>query len=201
MGYTLSIDPGTVPETLREGLSKDLLAGAMAESVAALMRSHFLARNAAAQPKEGFPKTGYWLKARSSVAWHREESGATVSASGPGLALRLHGGVVTPRSGRALAIPVDPRVATVWPSEAAQRAKTGKKNQPNAVFLWWPKGRRAGILAEREKNGHLHALWVLVAKSVQKPDPGVLPSPADIGAAAEEGAQIVVDSLRRRFAT
>ena len=92
-----------------------------------------------------------------------------------GLALHYEGGTVYPKK-KALAIPIDPSVADIWPSEASGIA-TG-----DGYAMIWPKGSNHGFIKDAETND---LLWLLVPKATIPADKTVLPEEETILSAAE----------------
>ncbi len=149
---------------------------AAARGVSNLLIAHLRDRNRSRPAKtNGMPKSNYYADAARSVTTSLDGSTATVSITKEGINLHLHGGTVRPDNGhKALAIPVDPSVAAMWPSEAG-----GKKNPAHALV--WPKGKSTGRIINREDG---RTLWVLVPQVTIPADPTVLPSHLDLVSAA-----------------
>ena len=167
----------------------EALADAAARGVSNLVVDHLRARNASATRREGFPSTGYWAKAAEATVTDRQGCVARVVVRAPGIRLHRYGGTVRPTSGKSLAIPARAEVAGVWPREFTQQSKSG-------LFLWWPKGRKAGALARREGSGHLTILWWLVGATHHKPDPTVLPNAEQLKTAAFDAALDALDAYK-----
>lgn len=167
----------------------EALADAAARGVSNLVVDHLRARNASASHRAGFPQSGYWAKAAEATVTDRQGCVARVVVRAPGIALHRYGGTVRPTGGKSLAIPARAEVAGVWPREYAQASGSG-------LFLWWPKGRKAGALARREGSGHLTILWWLVGATHHEPDPTVLPPEADMRAAATAAAKEALGAYR-----
>ncbi len=167
----------------------EALADAAARGVSNLVVDHLRARNASASHREGFPQTGYWAKAAEDVTTQRQGCVASIVVHAPGIRLHRYGGTVRPTSGRSLAIPARAEVAGVWPREYSQREGTG-------LFLWWPKGRKAGALARREGSGHLTILWWLVGATHHKADDTVLPDESQLKVAAFDAALDALDAYK-----
>jgi hypothetical protein len=176
-----------IPE-LRAALKRDAgmapaLLDAAGRGVSNLVIRHLRARNARPS-RPGWPKSEYWATAARSVKTDVAGHKAVVSIYAPGILLRLHGGIVRPKAGKkALAIPMRPEVADVWPSEY----------DPKKLFLIARKALGKAWLAQREKNGHITILWRLVRQTRHKADPTVLPTDAALGDAALSAAR---DGLR-----
>lgn len=156
-------------------------AEAAARGLEVCVRRHLRAKDATAAHRPGFPRTGYWEDAAESVAARAEGRRAVVEVDKEGAALHYEGGTVLPRPGKkALAIPIDPRVAGIWPSEAGAIGTGGADDEPYALL--WPKGSDHGFVKDTE-TGDL--LWLLVPKATIKADPSVLPTDAELLDAAE----------------
>ena len=152
------------------------------------MIDHLRARNGATAPnRNGLPKSNYYAKAAQGDSVRSMVAGnvAVVEIGHPGISLHYEGGTVRPRPGkRALAIPVDASVATIWPSEAAGIGTGGADDEPYALV--WPKGSDHGWIKDTETN---ELLWLLVPHARIPADPTVLPSDAEILQAAGDAIQ------------
>ena len=155
-------------------ISANQAAEAARMGVSELVREHLRGRNAATPPKPGFRKSDYWADAADSVTSEVRGSTATVTVEQEGAALHYYGGTVYPRK-KALAIPIDPSVAGIWPSEASALT--------DHIAMFWPKNSSHGFLKDSE-TGDL--LWLLVSKATIKADPSVLPTDGEILDAAAE---------------
>lgn len=151
------------------------LAEAAARGLEVCVRRHLRAKDLTASHRPGFPRSGYYADAARDVEASVEGTLAAVEASKEGLALHYEGGTVYPRK-KALAIPVDPSVADIWPSEANALA-TG-----DGYALVWPRGSDHGFIKDAETND---LLWLLVPKATIKADPTVFPTDAELLDAAE----------------
>lgn len=177
-------------DALRRRLAPpEKLADAAARGVSNLVVDHLRARNGSASHREGFPSTGYWAKAAEATVAERQGCVARVVVRAPGIALHYKGGTVRPTGGKSLAIPARAEVAGVWPREYSQASGSG-------LFLWWPKGRKAGALARREGSGHLTILWWLVGATHHRADESVLPSESRLREAATDAALSALDAYK-----
>ena len=132
--------------------------------------------------RNGLPKSNYYAKAADSVTTVVSGSEAEVQIREPGIALHWKGGTVRPKPGKkALAIPVDPTVATIWPSEAGDIATGGSDDEPYRLI--WPKGSDHGWIKDTETND---LLWLLVPKVTIPANPETLPTVAEMGESAEK---------------
>ena len=97
---------------------KDTLgAAARGISKAVIRRLRERNRHTAAN-RNGLPKSNYYAQASDSLTTVVSGTEAEVQIRQPGIALHWKGGTVRPKPGKkALAIPVDPAVAGIWPSE------------------------------------------------------------------------------------
>ena len=149
---------------------------------------HLQNRNARPS-RPGWPKSNYWDKAANSVRIAAQQNRATITIGNkdtPGLGLRYYGGVVRPKAGKkALAIPMRPEVADIWPREYDQKK----------LFLLVRKALGKAWLAKREKNGHLTILWRLVRQTRHQADPSVLPTDAALADAVEKAVRNALRGL------
>lgn len=169
------------PEDVRDAMPPDReLLDAAARGMVVCVRRHLREKNDRTPPKNGFPKSNYYAEAASTARAAVADGVAVVEVGpddpngpGSGIALHYYGGTVYPKK-KALAIPVDPVVAGIWPSEAA-----GEGADTSMV---WPKGSSHGFIKDNE-TGDL--LWLLVPKATIPADPDVLPTDDEILTAAE----------------
>jgi len=174
-------DPEAAFKAMRE-------AAARAMSVA-LIR-HFREKNRTPNAK-GFKRSNYWSQAAESVTSRVEGDAAVAEVRKEGVRLRLLGGTVRPKAGkRALAIPADPSVAGIWPSEY------GGKRGGVKTFLLWRKGENRGFIGTAVKGQkEPKVLWWLVSKTQHKPDPTALPEMSAMVAAVERACRGVLRTL------
>ena len=173
----------TLPaETLVPDL--ETAAGITAFALEDCVREHLRRKNNGTQQRDGFPKTNYYAKASNDVTGTSSGAVATVTVGGvPGIALHYYGGTVLPKPGKkALAIPISPTVAGIWPSEASGFA-TGGSDDEGLYAMIWPKGSDHGFIKDTE-TGDL--LWKLVPKATIPADPTVLPTDDEMLGAANE---------------
>ena len=153
-----------------------IAAQAAARGVEVLVIDHLREKNRSTAPsKFGLPKSNYYAEAAENVEAETDERVARVEVDYPGIALHYEGGTVYPKK-KALAIPIDPSVATIWPSEANGIA-TG-----DGYTMFWPKNSSHGFIKDAETNT---LLWLLVPKADIPADPTVLPTDESILSAAE----------------
>lgn len=149
--------------------------------VADLVIKHLRKKNGETKPSPfGLPKSNYYDEASDTV--QTETSGNTFvvsvgtdstdrNAPGLGIALHYHGGTVYPTGGKkALAMPINPAVARIWPSEYSQSHKLFKTP--------------AGALGDAETG---EILYILLPKATIPADPTVLPTDEKIADAATLG--------------
>lgn len=152
-------------------------------AVAALsnaLRKNFRAKNRTANAK-GFPRSYFWQDAAESVTSSVAGNAIVATVRKEGVRLRWQGGVVRPKAGKkAIAIPKDPSVADMWPSEYS-----------GALALIWPKASSHGWLKD-EESGEL--LWLLVGQTAHKADPSVIPSDDALRTAIVTAAQAALEA-------
>ena len=154
---------------------------AAARGLEVLVRRHLRRKNSSAQPRAGFPKTDYYADAAETVTGTFSGKTACVEVDKEGIALHYEGGTVYPKK-KALAIPIDPSVAGIWPSEYGGYS-TGGDYDDGATSVFWPKGSSHGFIKENE-TGEL--LWLLVPHAKIPADKTVLPEDGDLLGAAED---------------
>ena len=157
-----------------------IAAEAASRGVEVLVVEHLRKKNDATPPNRyGLPKSNYYADAAKNVQASSNGRVASVEIDHPGLALHHDGGTVYPKK-KALAIPIDPAVAGIWPSEAGGIATGGADDELYALI--WPKGARHGFIKDTETND---LLWLLVPKATIPADPTVLPTDGEVLNAAE----------------
>ena len=152
--------------------------------VADLVLKHLRKKNGETKPSPfGLPKSNYYDEASDTV--QTETSGNTFvvsvgtdstdrNAPGRGISLHYEGGTVYPKK-KALAMPINPAVARIWPSEYSQSHKLFKTP--------------AGALGDAETG---EILYILLPKATIPADPTVLPTDEEIADAATLGmAQVM----------
>ena len=146
------------------------LCEAAATGISTLIIDHLRVKNSSSAPRNGFPKSNYWAKAAESVTTKVADRSATVSVEKEGAALHYHGDTVSPKN-KALAIPVDPIVADIWPSEYSRPlAKVANKKSGKAFLIDQETGK---------------FLYLLLPHATIPADSSVLPADNAILAAAE----------------
>ena len=169
------------PEDVRDAMPSDrVLLDAAARGMVNCVRRHLREKNERTPPRDGFPKSNYYAEAASTARGSAAGGVATVEVGpddpngpGSGIALHYYGGTVYPKK-KALAIPIDPSVAGIWPSEAAGVGAD--------LAMIWPKNSSHGFLKDAETSD---LLYLLVPKATIPADPDVLPTDAEILTAAE----------------
>lgn len=152
-------------------------AEAAVRGVEALIIDHLRKRNDGTRSNRwGLPKTNYYADAAKNVEASVDGATVRVEIDHPGLAMHYEGGTVYPKK-KALALPIDPAVAGIWPSEANAYANEDE------YALIWPKNSSHGFIKDVEQN---QLLWLLIPKATIPADPSVLPTDTEIFGAVEE---------------
>ena len=175
------------PEDVRDAMPPDrVLLDAAARGMVDCVRRHLREKNDRTPPKDGFPKSNYYAEAAGTTRASVEGNVITVAIGpdgegtvgadgkrvpGSGIALHYYGGTVYPKK-KALAIPVDPIVAGIWPSSA----------QGDLGFIPTKDPANVGFLTNPDTGA---VLWLLVPKATIPADPDVLPTDDEILTAAE----------------
>ena len=174
-----------------ESAKKPILEAA-SRAMSVLLIKHFRDRNRTRARRSGWPKTNYWADVAQTVTSEADGDKAVATIAKEGVRLHWLGGVVRPKNGhKALAIPADPSVQGVWPSE--YRGKPGAK----PTFLVWKKGENTGMIATREKKGKgIIPLWWLVSKTTHQADPSVIPEKDEFSTAISKACNRVIKALQ-----
>ena len=154
-----------------EGLIPDahIAAEASVRSVEALIIEHLRNKNDGTKPNRwGMPKTKYYAEASKNVEASVDGATIRVEIDHPGLAMHYEGGTVYPKK-KALALPIDPAVAGIWPSEYSQDHKLFKTP--------------GGALGDAETG---KILYILIPKATIPADKSVLPTDEETLNTAEE---------------
>ena len=143
-------------------------AEAAARGVEALIIEHLRKKNDGTNPnRNGLPKTNYYADAAKNVAAGVTSNKVNVEIDHPGISLHYEGGTVYPKK-KALAVPVDPAVAGIWPSEYSRDHQLFKTP--------------GGALGDAETG---KILYILLPKATIPEDKTVLPDDAAIFNAVE----------------
>lgn len=144
-------------------------AEASVRGVEALIIEHLRKKNDGAKPNRwGMPKTNYYADAAKNVEASVDGATVRVEIDHPGLAMHYEGGTVYPKK-KALALPIDPAVAGIWPSEYSRDHQLFKTP--------------GGALGDADTG---KILYILLPKATIPADPSVLPTDTEIFGAVEE---------------
>lgn len=147
------------------------------------LRAHFLRRNAQGN-RQGWPRTNFWNRIRKSTALdHVNDQEAVVSVSDPAINQKLHGGTITPKRGKYLAIPA-----------RAEAYGHSPRDFDDLEFIPTARGgmlvQRVQSLLRRGKKGFRSGgkpgggtFFFLVKSVTQAADPEALPPREDLDAA------------------
>ena len=144
-------------------------AEAAVHSVEVLIIKHLRNKNDGTKPNRyGLPKTKYYADAAKNVEASVDDATIRVEIDHPGLAMHYEGGTVYPKK-KALAMPIDPAVAGIWPSEYSRDHKLFKTP--------------GGALGDADTG---KILYILLPKATIPSDQSVLPTDAEIFGAVGE---------------
>lgn len=141
-------------------------------AVANKLKTHFRQRNQEPN-QEGWAKSGFWGQIRDSV--QVLQSPGVVVQIDPRFNLKMFGGVVRPKRGKALAIPLHEEFKGVLPSTFSR---------DRFFFLPDQDGNNVGILAEALGDNRIRAAYLLRSSTTHQPDPNALPPMAALEAEA-----------------
>ena len=144
-------------------------AEAAVRGVEALIIEHLRNKNDGTKPnRNGLLKKNYYADAAKNVEASVDGATVRVEIDHPGISLHYEGGTVYPKK-KALAVPVDPAVAGIWPSEYSRDHQLFKTP--------------GGALGDAETG---KILYILLPKATIPEDKTVLPTDAEIFGAVEE---------------
>jgi hypothetical protein len=148
-----------------------------ANAVANRLKKHFRDRNQ--EPNaEGWKKSGFWAQVRDSVQVVGDD---VIQINDQRFNLKYYGGVVTPKRGKALAIPLHEEFKGVLPSTF-----------PKDKFFFLPTrsgGDNVGILAEALGDNRIRAAYLLRSKTTHQADDKALPPMNELQAEALRAVQ------------
>ena len=154
-----------------EGLIPDAhtAAEAAVRGVEALIIEHLRKKNDGTKPnRNGLAKTNYYADAAKNVEASVDGATIRVEIDHPGISMHYEGGTVYPKK-KALALPIDPAVAGIWPSEYSRDHKLFKTP--------------GGALGDADTG---KILYILLPKATIKADKSVLPTDEETLNTAEE---------------
>ena len=158
--------------------AKQQAAEAIADRMSGLVRRHLRDRNDSRPANQyGLPKTNYYEDAAESVTTEVSGNVAAVVIDKEGVALHYEGGTVYPKK-KALAVPINPAVAGIWPSEYGRDHQLFKTP--------------AGALGDAETG---EILYILLPKATIKADQTVLPTEDALSNAAMDAVWDLMDAM------
>ena len=144
-------------------------AEAAVRGVETLIIAHLRNKNDGTKPNRwGMPKTKYYAEASKNVEASVDGATVRVEIDHPGISMHYEGGTVYPKK-KALALPIDPAVAGIWPSEYSRDHKLFKTP--------------GGALGDADTG---KILYILLPKATIKADKSVLPTDEETLNTAEE---------------
>lgn len=152
-----------------------------ANAVGNKLKSHFRELNQ--RPNEdGWKKSGFWAQIRDSVQVLTDGNAGVVQINDPRINLKIFGGTVTPKTAKALSIPLHEEFKGVLPSTF-----------PRDKFFFLPTksgGDNVGVLAEALGDGTIRAAYLLRKRTTHAPQADALPP-------MEELREIAVAAMKR----
>lgn len=161
---------------LKESESDSPLARVLGRAAANTLKKHFRERNKTGN-KLGGTRTNFWSRVAESVNAPLSSSGKIViPITHPAIAQKVHGGTITPKKAKNLAIPISPKAH-------------GKS--PRVFPLLQFAMTRAGVkLLGQDTGSGMEWLYVLVPSVKQAADPKALPKDTEVGTAMEKAGDI-----------
>lgn len=183
-GKVIAISAGTFKADLQKaaGRIRDQAATCKvgANAVANTVKKHFRELNQKPN-QEGWKKSNFWAQIRGSVQVLTDGNAAVVQINDPRFNLKFFGGTVTPKTSKALAVPLHEEYKGVLPSTF-----------PKDKFFFLPSkdGNNIGVLAEALGDNTIRAAYLLRKSTTHAPQPDALP-PMD------ELRTIAVEAMKR----
>jgi hypothetical protein len=186
-------DPRKYPPLLRlrRGLERPDVRRVMGRSIAGALRRHFSKLDGQRANRLGGSRTHFYGAARRAVQQPQliGGDGVVVSVNHLGIAQRYYGGTITPKTAKALTLPVHPDAY-------------GHRAREFSDLQFIPSRRPGvfGILARPNPDsptGIGEAYYVLVKRVTQAPDPTVLPDFRTLEQTALEAADAYVRTTAR----
>jgi hypothetical protein len=142
------------------------------------LKKHFAANNQKPN-KMGYTKTNLWADIRNATHSRRDGSGAIIEVNHPAMNLKVYGGKIVPKRGKAIAIPINP----------AAYGRSPRTFPADSLFMLKSKGGNP-ILARKvdPQSKVLEAMYLLLTSTYVPPDPHALPPEAEIQDAGVEAA-------------
>ena len=141
------------------------LMAAVGSAAEMTLRSHFETLNRRPN-KRGFHKTNFWAKIESATSMTSSSAKtATVTIADDRFGAKVSGAVITPKSGKALAIPLTDEAYGKWPAQ-----------WDKAALQLIPRKGKPPILATIDDNDEIRAQYVLLRRVTTPADPDALPS-------------------------
>lgn len=164
----------------REAMDPVELNEEIGKEYASHLKSYFELKNRTPNAK-GFPRKYFWQSVADSTEYESADAtGATVKVSDGRFALRYFGGVVTPKRGKYLAIPLTREAAEATANDGRAR------NIPDLFLI---KGRNGNKFLARKTPAGLERIFLLKTSTTHKPDATALPPPDDTAKALSAHAE------------
>lgn len=151
--FTSTGNPSDIAAGIRSTLAAPLVTLAAAKAVQSQRRAHLIDYGVAHPNKLGAPSTGYYRKAADNTVVTSSGNTASVTTTAVGITHRIYGGLISAKSSRYLAIPVDAQARGRSPRDMnlipVVRHVGGR---PRVVALQDASGRRMFTLKERVRQ-------------------------------------------------
>ncbi len=178
----------------------------IAAPMARFTKSHLLQLNQERPNLLGGRRTNFYAGAARATTWTADANTATITIEHQGFAQRLHGGTITPKKAKNLAIPAnaeaygrsprESRVPLIWALVGGRRPALVAREHFLRVAT---KGKRAGQEVADYKGkatrGAYTVMYWLVKSVTQRADPSVLPTEQEYAATATAHLSRYLDRL------
>lgn len=204
LGIEISVLRDSASPSLRRlaaGLQSDALNGIAGRSATNVIRAHLFGLNQTRPNQLGGTRTNFYASAARGTQFRIVGDHAVVSINQVGIAQRVYGGTIRPKTAKFLTIPVNPKAYGHRAAEFDLELVFGPGGQPFALAL---KGNRTTSIT-RTKTGKVQVkplghrageiMFRLVKEVVQQPDPTVLPYDEQIDSSIKRDVDSYVGRL------
>jgi len=173
-----------VRKLLRQAAADGPLSRVLGRAASNELKKHFRSRNSAQPNRLGGARTNFWSAVAASVQSPALRPGRIViPVNHPAIAQKVHGGTITARKAKNLAIPIHPRAHGKSP-----------RVFPGLTFAMTGGGTKL-LGLPRDGGGGIDWLYVLKPSVTQEADPQALPAARTVSDALTRAGSIHLDRV------